>query len=252
MRMRRAAACLLVLAALAAGCAKGSDDDAGTAKTKQTTGSDRQADEAAARKMLLTITDFPTGWKADPASGSQGGGGSSSGAPDDERIQTQLADCLHVDPSQFGDKGHPKAESPDFSNADDTASVEVTFTPSDGDASRSLAILQRPEAPGCVSQVFKEVFSRQMQGEDVPEGIQVGEPVVDRAPLRDLGDDAAAFRVTIPISAAGVQLSAYLDMAFVRVGRIGITALFESTGKPFDAELSQRLIQTVVDRAPEG
>jgi hypothetical protein len=266
-RVRQAAACLVVLAALAAACG-GDDDDAAagggsggdTTTTAEGSGGERSADDldadqAAAEKMLLTIGDFPSGWQAQPDEGEddgEGGGGSAPGEPSDDELTADLAECLHVDAGELSDDDDPSAESPSFQNADeDEASVEVAFAASPEQATSELATLQRDEAPGCFGEVYKTLFTQAMKDDPSVEGVEVGDPQVEAAPLGDLGDDTAAFRVTIPLSAAGQQIVLYQDIAFVKVGRAEITGFFQASGQPFDAELSQRLLQAVIDRAPE-
>lgn len=254
-RVRQATACLVVLAALAAGCG-GDDDDAGTGSDGGTTttegGSDGErsaadlaADRAAAEKMLPTVKDLPAGWTAQPAEDEDGG------SPSDEELNAQLAECMNVDPDTFSGEGDATAESPSFANADEQeAQVEVAFTASEEDASRTLDVMQRPEAERCLSQVFKDLLAKELQGEDLPPGVEVGEPTVEAVEFGDLGDDAAAFEVTVPITGPGTDIDLYVDAAFVRVGRIGITGTFMGAGQAVDIEVAQRLIQSVIDRAP--
>src|SRR5262245_11065883 len=232
MDMRQASACLAVAAALVAGCSNGGS------------GQDRAADTAAAKKMVLTSADLPAGWTAQPKD-------SADDVTDTEVIK-ELAGCLHVDAGDFHED-NPKAESPEFDSADtnSTAQVEVAFTPSTAQAGKAIAVLQRDDAEGCLSKVFKQEFDKQLSGEDT-QGAQIGEPTVKRLAVASVGDDGAAFEVTIPISAAGQHLDVYLDVSFVRVGRIGITGFFGGQGQPFDAAMATQLTQKVVDRAPKS
>src|SRR5262249_38729455 len=197
MDMRQAAAVLAVAAALAAGCSGGGS------------GQGRAADTAAAKKMVLTSADLPPGWTAQPKT--------SAADVSDTEVVKEMAGCLHVDAKTF-DHNYPRAESPEFDSAatNSTAQTEVTFTPSTAQAGKTIAVLQRDEAEGCLSKAFKQEFDKQLAGQNT-QGAQIGEPEVKRLAVAGVGDDSAAFQVTIPISAAGQHLDVYLDVSFVRV-----------------------------------
>lgn len=65
-----------------------------------------------------------------------------------------------------------------------------------------------------------------------------------------MGDDSAAFRLTVPLASQGVDVDLTIDVVMVRVGRAGITTTFQSTFSPFDSAEAARLTQLVVDRIP--
>jgi len=195
MRLGRASACLLTVVTLAtAGCAdEGKGDDsswADDATTQQDPGdqrsdAERQEDEAIAETALLTLDDFPAGWEAVPAEDGE----------DDDELVADLAQCLEVDEAEL-DPDNPTATSPTFTSSNDEAmTAEVSLTPSSGDASRALEILQGDAALGCYAEAIKAEMARDLVvGDDVPENVEVGEPTLNRISFESLGDESVAFR----------------------------------------------------------
>lgn len=249
MLLGRASACLLTVVTLAtAGCAdEGEGDDSSPAEdatTQQDAGdqrsdAERQADEAIAEMALLTLDDLPAGWEAVPAEDDE----------DDDELVADLARCLEVDEAEL-DPDNPTATSPTFTSSNDEAvSAEVSLTPSSGDASRALEILQGDAAPGCYAEALKAEMERNLVvGDDVPENVEVGEPTFNRISFESLGDESVAFRTTIPVSVEAFDVELYIDFVLVRVGRAGIQTTFQSQVSPFDTDEAARLTQIVVDR----
>jgi hypothetical protein len=246
-RLPRAAAWLAVLAALgaAAGCAQEAGGDLTAAweaspVPDDRTPAERRVDEAAARRMLLTIDDLGGGWRAGP--------GDDGEDEADRLIQAKVADCLGVSRDVF-DTDNPRATSPTFATVgdDQEVSVAVAFTPSSASAERTIALFRRDDAPGC----FQEAFRAAVAAVEVPPGVEVSDPELERLAVGDLGDGAVAFRVSGTISAPGGRRDIYSDVLYVRVGRIGITAMFDAVSQPFDTSEAVRLTRLVVDRSPE-
>src|SRR5262245_21076010 len=138
MQMRRAAACLMVATALAAGCSGGGKGDTktelGGATTTapattttagdQRTAADLQADDATAKRIALTQADLPPGWTTDPTD-PEGDSGAS-----DRASKNEYAACLHVKPEDVA-PGDPEFDSPTFTNlAGDQVDITVTMTAS--------------------------------------------------------------------------------------------------------------------------
>jgi hypothetical protein len=251
MTFRRAAACLAATGLLAAGC---SDDGGDTATSSTATTSDSEttaneddgrtqaeldADEEAARSALLVLDDFPPGWEAaepDPDN-------------DNDDVQEGLADCLDVDVEMFANDNNPSAESPAFTSPnDDEVSSEVTYTASIENATRTVAILKDPDTPGCYAQALKAYLLRAAVEGDLPDEVEYGDPTFNPLSFPTLGDESVAFRMTFPVSARGLDVDVYIDLAFVRVGRVGVTTTFQSQFSPFDTDEAARLTETVVDR----
>lgn len=248
MSAARSSACLVVAVLVALGaCAESADDRALSADTEEAesgTGDggedrDRAADEAIARSTLLSLDDLPPGWEEEAA----------EPAPDDDDLQASLAECIGVDEAELY-RGSPSSESPRFVSPDgDGVDMSVSMTPAPGDARRTMEIMSGDAVPGCFGEAVQVLVARNMStAEDVPEGLEMGDPTFERLAFSALGDESLAFRATLPYAYRGVSAELYFDVALVRVGRAGITASFQADGSPFDSDEAARLTQIVVER----
>jgi hypothetical protein len=252
MRVVRTVGCLVAVATLAVGCSDDGDgdgDDASGAEEAseqqdsgdERTDAEREADQQAAEAMLLTLGDFPAGWEAGPVEEDEG----------NEDLRGDLANCLGVDEDVL-DSDNPQATSPTFASSnDEEVSVEVGFTPSSDEASRVLEVMHDDAMPGCYAETLRALVTRNLlTAEDLPDDVEVGEPTFNPLSFTDLGDDSVAFRTTLPVAVGQLNVDVYVDVVVVRIGRIGITATFQSQLSPFDSDQAAELVQIVVDRAP--
>jgi hypothetical protein len=255
MRAPRTLACVAALIALTAAACGGDDDDDGSgsgttepaggqgAEDDPRTESERQADEDAAEAMLLTLDDFPAGWQ-------EGETDEDEEEEEFEELQADLADCLGVDPDELN-PDNPTATSPSFTSPDDEeVSVEVNFTASTEAANRGFELLNDDATPGCYGEALQAVIEETAAQEGLPEGVEFGDTTFNRLSFDRLGDDSLAFRITLPVSAEGVDVDLFFDVVFARVGRIAIEGSFQSVFAPFDEEQAAELMRTVIDRAP--
>ena len=245
-------ACLVAVAAVSLGaCAESADGDGssfpGTAATEPATSEaaddrDRAADEATAREAVLTLDDFPPGWDEDPPEPES----------DDDDMSASLAECLGIDEAEL-DRDNPSANSPTFTSpTGQEVDVRVTLTAAPSEARRTMEIMSDDAAPGCLSDSMQSLIAQNLLAEDVPDGLEVGDPTVDTTSFEGLGDESLTFRVTVPYGYRGAESAVYLDSTFVRVGRAGVTAVFLSDGSPFDTDEAERLVRVVVDRVEEA
>jgi hypothetical protein len=235
-----------------AGTTGSTEADDGGAGDDDRTDQERAADEAAAEAMLLTIADFPPGWQEEPADDEDDDETDDDETDDDEtdELNARLAECLDIDPARF-DPDNRSAQSPSFTSAnDEEVSVDVAFTPSADAASGVFEVFADDAAPGCFGEVVQAVLEENATQEGLPEGVEMGDATFARLPFPSVGDESTAFRVTVPVSAEGLDIDVYLDAVFVRVGRIGITGQFQTVVAPFDEGVAAELMLTVVDRAP--
>jgi hypothetical protein len=246
MRRRRAAACvaaLVSLGAVATGCAvEGDDEFAFDARSRR----ERAADREAAEAMLPTLDDLPSGWTAsEPAWDDPADEGD-----DEDDIEARLDECVGVD---LDAQDNPRATSPDFHSPSDEAeaSVAVSFTPSDDAAGRVLDVLNGDAFPRCMAEAVRSVTDGLAESSR-SDGVEVGEPTFERRPFEAVGDESVAFRFSISASAEGEDAVYYGDIVLVRVGRIGISAMFFSLDSPFDEALAAELMQRVAERALES
>jgi hypothetical protein len=252
MRLRAVPAGFILTALLAGACSD--DGETNTSPSDTTadmndddprTADERAADAQAAEELNLTLRDFPAGWEAMPPDGDE---------DDDERVWSDLADCMGVEAAEF-DQDNPKSESPSFSNADDEeVTSEVAFTATRDDAIHSIEMMQRDEMPGCyakeIEALLRDNLLNPSEGQEVPDDLEMGKPTVNPMSFAQLGDDSLAYRVTLPLSASGIDADLYVDIVVVRVGRVGVTMTFQSVFTPFDPGQAEELLRAVVDRIP--
>lgn len=211
---------LLITAVLAlGGCSSDSADaDAPESDAPQATsdnGGDTGApsepdpqDQRIAEAALLTLKDFPAGWEAVAPEDE-----------DDERAgQEKIAECVGVEYDDLYDDTNAEATSPDFTNE---LEEELSVTVSVGDEDRSeraFEIATRPEFRECLAEGMNDEIKANAEA-DSSKGVEVGDVSVNELSFPSLGDESLAFRMTIPISASGLDLDAVIDFVGVRVGR---------------------------------
>src|SRR5262245_45035368 len=251
--VRRAAAGLAGVAAVAAGCASRGDDAAliqaarttTTAAASTTTTVDaktdlaeRSLDAAKADAMALTLADLPAGWTANPGDGQLY---TRSRPP----AAGEFGACLHLTPEQLGpDVAGFKSGS--FTNAaGDRILTNVTMMASADAGARQLAFFTSVTGPVCFAHAVKDAATP-------PKGGTFGEATGEAVPLGQIGDGAVQYRTTVPMTTAdGRQFTLIEDAQMVLDGRAYIAVFYGTrSGKPFDAALARQLTQKVVDRAP--
>ena len=165
-------------------------------------------DQAIADAALLTLKDFPAGWEA----------ASPEGDEDDREGQEKIAECVGVEYDELYDDTNAEATSPDFTNdMDEEVSVEVSVGDEDR-AKRAFEIAAQPEFRECLAEGMNDEIQANAD-EDGANGVEVGDATLNELSFPALGDESLAFRMTIPISASGMDFDAVIDFVGVRVGR---------------------------------
>jgi hypothetical protein len=246
-RMQRlAVACAFGMMFVFLGCG---DDDGSASTTLEpvgreverddsTTEEERASDQQTAQDAVLTLEDLPPGWEA-----------STDEEQDDnaDDLEAGLAACLSVDRTFF-ESDNPQAESPTFVSAQgEQVQSEVTLTDSVSNATEVLDVLARDETPACYASAVESLL------EEAPlDDVDIRDVTFDRLSFATVGDDVAAFRSTIALSAQGIDVDLFVDFVAVRVGRAGITMTFQSQGAPFPVDEAERLTRVVVDRVSQA
>jgi hypothetical protein len=204
-RSLRALLAAVALAVLAAGCGSGASTTTVTSARLPGSGSstasepasvvpNRQADGALARAALVRLSDLAAGWTS---------------RPDD-------ANDFHC-PAVEAAEAHPHAKSSRF-NAPAGAGAaqhEVIVLADEDAANAALDALVSQETLDCFARQGEASVRRQVNA-----GTEVGHVTAARlANLSPSGDRAAGVRLTYPVSANGVDATAYEDLVFTRVGR---------------------------------
>jgi len=243
MRSARVGALLGAVALLATGCAQ--EDDAHHLLPVDAAGSPAEAaDEALAASTLLTVDDFPSGWRTQPVPPDAGELDPAAGA--------QLARCLGTD-SETVDTDFPHASTPTFvSPAGDAVTVRVTLAPDDGWPRAAVQHLRQTEAPGCYAQLMEDAIRSSQPVEDAPADVEYGTPTAVVIPYADFGDTTVALRTSLPVSAGGEHINVYVDSVVVRVDRALVSFSFNTQIRPYDRDESERVVQKQVERVSEA
>jgi hypothetical protein len=204
-----------------------SDVGATTSTVATTSISDDRAGELAT-SMLLRLSDFPTGWRAQPASDEEGCAGI-------EEV-TKKFDALG------------KAESDDFvqGQATQAGSQAALF----GDEKTAMDVLNYVEET-IQSEEFRDCINdylREQADEDVTfEEVQVGQ-----TSFPSLGDRSSAWQVVIPAKSEELSLAVYLDAVYIARSSAVSTLLFLDFLTPFDEQLRTDLARIVARRMEEA
>jgi len=224
----------------------GGDDTATeepSAPTEEPSADDeRQADVAAAEKIVLTLADFEPGWEASPPEDD----------PDTEDLDEDLADCLGITLEEL-EPDNPSADSDTFTSAnDEEVEASVAITPTEADAEKAMDRFEGSEALDCLGQYFRSLIGRGFaeNAGEMPDDLEIGDPTLNEVSVPALGDEAKGLRLTTPLSSSGVDVDLYIDFVIVRVGRVGITTTFLSTFTPFSETEAAEFVEAMVDRVP--
>ncbi|MGH9222807.1 MAG: hypothetical protein ACRD2W_03170 [Acidimicrobiales bacterium] len=191
-------------------------------------------EQAIARDANLRISDFPDEWRAAPL---PAGSAAVSMANDNA-----FADCM----------GRPRpdqvrvatADSDDFS-AQDTrrASSSVQVVRTEEIARDDFVALRGDKGAPCLKAQIDAEFARQLGSQ------AAAETMIERYDLPQFGDESVAFRVQANNVAEGVAVRTYIDLTFVRKGKVQLSGAFINRGIPFPNELERALLQRMVGRA---
>jgi hypothetical protein len=193
--------------------------------------------QARAESMLLTLSDFPDGWRAGPAE-------------EDEQGDEAFNDCVGVDYSAFTIIG--EARSDDFAMGEAAeASSEAEVFETEEMAAAAVAEFSQgfssDEASDCISASFAEFEDDEVE----VTGAEVGE--LSFTPPSGF-EDASAWQVVFTVegkpgtAAAGVSVDAYIDFVQLRKGDVAAEVTTLDILTPFDPALRDELVAAVAER----
>ena len=230
----------LVLAVALGAC--GSDD---SAADDPRTEAQLAADREAAAKAVLVLDDFPDGWTSEPFEEDP----DDPNAPD---VEAEMAECLGVDESEFDDS-LVNVDSDTFLLDAAEVDSDVSMAPTLAEADREVEVLTRPEARGCFEAGFEKAFTygieHPAEGDEVSEGLELGEITFRDLSFDDVGQDSRAFRVSVPLTTPEGEATLYFDLVFIRVGRaLGSISFLDFA--PFDQGVATDLARAMASRMP--
>jgi hypothetical protein len=217
--------------------------DAGDATDDPRSDADITADQAAADESLLVLDDLPEGFSAEARD------------PDDDEddpLEDELADCLGIPAGLLSD-GTTRARSETFVAGDAEVEQNLTIQPTLEAAETAMDALGQDNAAECfeegVTKALQDAFENPEEGDEPPEGLEIGDVTVDELAIA-AGDDSAAFRVTVPITVEDQSAELFVDFVAIRVGRATTSISLQNVVEPFDDALGQDIATTAAAKLP--
>ena len=235
--MRHAYALTLGCLALSACGGDGNGDAGGGSVVKRAIEPEAQQH---AESILLTLSDFPDGWRAEAA------------AADDEDDEEAFNECVGADYSGVIIIG--EGQSDDFATGETpVASSDVAVFESEQMATQALAVraggLEGDKADICIPELLGEP-----PADTEITGAEVGE--LSFTPPSGV-DDAAAWQFAITIQGEGgsqdegLSVTVYADQVVLRNGNTIASVTTTDIATPFDPELRDELVAAVAARMAE-
>jgi hypothetical protein len=228
--MRAAAALLVAALGLVAGCGGGGKSDTGAPKRNINADAQRRA-----KSMVLTLSDFPDGWRA------------SAPKPEDVGGDAKFRKCLGVDFSSLNLTGDAKSR--DFAMGDTTeASSEAQIAGSAAQAQKAFqqfaSSMSRPKVKDCVKKLIPKSSDYKIGD------IDVGEL---RMTLPSDVEKAKGWEIVVPFDVTsgagkGISATAYIDLVALLKDDALATKDTSDVLTPFDSTLRDQLVKTVAGR----
>jgi hypothetical protein len=192
-----------------------------------------------AKKLLLTLSDMPKGWKREK--GSSGGSSTFPGA-------SQLAGCIGV-PAGLITSNPPEADSPYYENKSGLLEVQdsASVFPSATTAESDYNALANAKTPACMTTLMNGSFKAQILG-SAGKGATVGTITVTRADPADFAQGSTGLVMSLPISEQGVSITAVITAVYYIKGKLGQQIDFNSYGPAFPTSLAESLTATALHR----
>ena len=212
----------LPLVVLAIGCGGADDDQRRAAPSATPSASLARDDPALAKQAVLRLDDFPPGWNA-------------------ERGPQNLDDgCEPLEAAKR--VATARESSPRFNAGQATLVQNVVYVFADTAAARTAFEATSAEnTRSCYAEAITGAFRNQI-------GVELGDTTTAALPIDPVGDQHDAARVTLPITAEGVEADLIVDLVFVRVRRALSLSLFLNVSSPFDPALRAQLTAAVAQR----
>jgi hypothetical protein len=191
------------------------------------------ADRAIGQGALLRLSDFPTGWTAEPNESNPKGAAA-------------LASCLGVAPSLLFGKP-TRVDSPKFKHSGgDTVENSVAVEPTTAIAKEWIAAYKQERAASCLETAITTKLK-----ESAAE-VTYGKATVAPMSFPSYGEELVAYRITVPAKGEGTSIDIYLDGVLMRVGR-GHTSLdFTSSLTPSESVQEEHLTSVTAGRLQQA
>jgi hypothetical protein len=186
-------------------------------------------DRRIARDAQLRLTDFPSGWTSSPRPAATAG-----------------AKC----PGIRGAKASSTRQaSPEFMLGSAATADSVAYIYADtATATHWFAQLSSHGTRTCLVGALREGVAAQIRGQGAHLESITSRPLT----IAPSGDQHAADRIVVRLSAGTFRGKAEADVIFVRVDRAVAAFAVNRVGGPFNRSLETKLVRTVTDRLAAG
>lgn len=232
--------CVALLAVTLAACGSSKKSSSSSSSGSKTTeksatteaAAESSGDKAKAQAINLKAEDFPAGWTSTPSTNDNS-----------DQTDKELYTCAGLSDPKTSTTADE--HSPDFAQGQFTmVSSETQFAKSKDLAKKDLEVLKSDKFAGCLKTAFDNEMKKQASGA----GGTVGESKVDKLSAPSGTDGAAAFRMTVPITAVGQTFTFYIDFTLLQQGRAEVTLVCFNGNAPFDSALKDTLTGKLVQR----
>jgi hypothetical protein len=192
-------------------------------------------DLALAKGAVLTDTDAPLAYKAQPHQAS---------ADVPEQVKRDFATCMKTDATVFDNAGKQNADGPDFTDEQgDEIDNSVAVYGKKSELDKRYELMTKQQAEVCLGQLFDTL----LKGSSAQNGATFGATSVGRFAVDGVGDRGLGFRATVPVTAEDRSGTEYADVLLAQRGRGGIT-LVSSGGTAPDHAAEVALAKKMSDR----
>jgi hypothetical protein len=192
-----------------------------------------QADRAAARTALITLSVFPDGWVEDPVEDDEAD-------PSADAFQAEFDACLGRDDVQVGDElDRLKVSTGEFHPVDDdatTVSHEVVLAPDVDTALAAMAEVRVDGAEECLAAVIQEFYVTSFADDPDLAEVGIGDVIVTRTESDRDPNLAVGVMLEVPLTIGDQTVSQFLELLYQRQGRALSELSFSAFGAPFNRD----------------
>lgn len=237
--MRIAAAVLGVVVAAGTACGGNGNGD----RTAAGSAIEPEAQKRA-ESVVLTLSDFPTGWRAS--------------APEEEEGGEELRKCIGIDYSGLTRIGD--ADSKDFAMGESTeASSQASVFENERQAEDWMKEYSKGMNSNTVEDCFQDIVEANVRKESTgKDTFKLGDVDVGQLSFTSPDvDEAAAWQVVIPVEVTegigkGLSPSVYVEFVILREGDTVASVETQDVLTEFDPELRGKLVQAVAGRMSDS
>jgi hypothetical protein len=170
------------------------------------------ADTAVAKAGVLTLTDFPSGWTQSPRAKT------SDAALD--AAAAKVKSCAPFAAFTTANRRNPRAESPNFDDAQSNVTNAVSVYPTTAKAVAAMRMFADRRLPACLRTLFTSTFRAELtRKKKVAEQLASVRTTMKEVPRVQIGDEAVAYQGAVDVVLKdGTSQAIGLGVVAARVG----------------------------------